>query len=345
MRGLIIILSLLFLFSCEENSVPGRVTGNSAGRSGLNNAWAVDTARMTGTSVRNTFPIVMHPEYSSVDKVSLTPNDKVIVLKVTDEVYVYPLRFMGIEVLNDSVSGKYFAATYCPITESSLVWNRKIEDEVLTFAASGVLYQENLVPYDLETRSMWSQMLMRGINGKHIFSRPETFNAFETSWHTVKGYFPQAKVFPGNQEIDQNKYKKNEPVEGNGNSTSGNSDHYKRGEKVFGVFPHPDIITNPMVLTKSHEDFTEEISIDQWGNVIVVFSEKFDFIQAYKAENMKFNPVHNEFPVILKDEDGVKYDIFGFPVNRQDADQLPNLPSYSALWWAWDDFYNNFKKL
>jgi hypothetical protein len=187
-------------------------------------------------------------------------------------------------------------------------------------------------------------MLMKGIHGVHIFSRPEIYNSFETSWQVIKRYFAEARVFLRDKKTSQTTYK-SEPTNDNRNSSSDTGNLYETGEKVFGVFANYSVRDNPVVYTKSHSDITQEISIDRVSNVIVVSSKKYNFIEGYQVGNVKFVPVHNEFPVIMKDENGIKYDVFGIPVKEKGNDRVKNLPSYSALWWAWEDFYSSFKPL
>jgi hypothetical protein len=75
----------------------------------------------------------------------LIDGESVIAIKVQDTILVFPLRYMGVEVVNTRQAEKAFAVTYCPITKSAYVLDRKIDERLLTFSASGILYKDNLV--------------------------------------------------------------------------------------------------------------------------------------------------------------------------------------------------------
>jgi len=162
MRYLLFILALTALISCERYE-------DDSENSLSFNGWAVDTSDLTGTSiVKDAFPIVTNPSYTTNKDINLSENEKVIAIRIQNSILVYPLKYMGVEVLNDKQATLSFAVTYCPITKSAYVLKRNINNRVLTFSASGILYKDNLIFYDLETESLWSQMLFKGINGKFL---------------------------------------------------------------------------------------------------------------------------------------------------------------------------------
>jgi hypothetical protein len=90
---------------------------------------------------------------------------------------------MGVEVVNDMLDDVGFAVTYCPKTKTSYVINRKVNDNTYTFKASGLLYQDNLVYYDRESESYWSQMLFKSIHGPQIKQNPIFIQSFEMNYN------------------------------------------------------------------------------------------------------------------------------------------------------------------
>ncbi len=343
MRYTILFFGVMFLIGCEENPLPNTTDNETFSKD--DDRWGVDTTDMTGTSINNTFPVTTNPSYSIVDDITLTDEARVLVFKVSSDILVYPISFLGIEVLNDYKDDEYFAVTYCPLTQSSLIWKRIIGGDTLTFAASGVLYRNNLVPYDVETESLWSQMLFRGIHGKHIHIKPLMYRTLETNWGHIKKYFPEALVFISNIEQNQNTYKSEEIAIDNESSYEENEDLYKQDERVYGIFFKTNDLLKHIIYTKSYNDFSDEVSIDKLNGLIVVSSKNYNFVVSFRSEGRQFSPIQNQFPVILKDENGINYDVFGRPVSDIDeAAELESPAAYSALWWAWSDFYDNFVK-
>lgn len=161
----IIILPIFFLFlACEkEVTTYNESTTNSY-------SWIIDTNYLSRTEITFGFPVITIPVYEQVHSLDQYQYDsKVIVFKIDTTVYVFPIAKMGVEVVNDNVNDVFFAVTYCPITRSSYVINRKIDSQIYTYAASGILYKNNLVYYDIKNESLWSQMQMININPTWLF--------------------------------------------------------------------------------------------------------------------------------------------------------------------------------
>ncbi len=82
----------------------------------------------------------------------------VMAVSIGGEARAYPLGILTWhEIVNDVVSGVPIAVTYCPLCNSGLVFDRRVDDDVLDFGTSGRLYRSNLVMYDRQTRTLWSQ--------------------------------------------------------------------------------------------------------------------------------------------------------------------------------------------
>ncbi len=263
----------------------------------------------------------------------MSENERVIAIRIKDSVLVFPLRYMGVEVLNDQQASLSFAVTYCPITKSAYVIKRNINDRIHTFSASGILYKDNLVFYDLETESLWSQMLFKSINGKYLHKTVQTVNSIETNWGTIKNHFSKVKIFNG--VYNTSSFKKIDPDDNNGLGEQ----IYNDDERVFGV------LNFSIVYTKSYKDIKQDITIENYNNFIFISSSKYNFIAGYNNLGKIFIPVKNNFPLIMKDQTGIRYDIFGHPVSNNQAPKLTSTYSYGAFWWAWTDFYNNFMKI
>lgn len=320
---LIVLLIVAMSISCQkgQNSPP------PAGNGQTYSTWLVDTNELSGTAIRDVFPVIINPDYLPVDEMDfMQPQWPVIALKLGGQVFVYPHVSMSVEVVNDQFAGTFFAVTWCPITGSSMVWNRLIGSDTLSFAASGILFRENLVPYDLETRSLWSQMKVQGIHGKFAGIDPEILPSIETTWETITEYYPDALVF--------------EDVFGPSLKIATGLD-YQIGERVFGV------IMPRSVLTISADSIAEEplmqTIVTRAGSQILITSKSERVVALYRDPiNLSFVAV-DSFPVVMRDQNGLHYDIFGSAVSS--GFQLEVAKQYIAKWWAWQDFYGDFNTL
>ncbi len=97
----------------------------------------------------------------------LTPKEPVLGLDINGDARAYPLQIlMWHEIVNDAVGSTRVVVTYCPLCNSGLVFERSIAGRTLDFGTSGQLYKSDLVMYDRQTHSLWSQMDGRAIVGE-----------------------------------------------------------------------------------------------------------------------------------------------------------------------------------
>lgn len=269
----------------------------------------------------NPFPLVDNPLYASVHEMDYLRDDELVfITKACGLVQVFPHRNLHVEVVNDLTHGTYFAITYCPITRSGIGWNRLIEQDTLLLTASGYLYKENLMPLDLETGSIWSQMLLRGVSGKHSRVEALTFPLIETTWKTVKDYFPGGQVFVNESAL--------------------------KSESVHSQKQDLGIVSREGVELFSLDMFPGEVGIiktvaQPGGEVMVLGSVDFNYMTAFYT-TYEMEVVEGEFPVVLKDETGSYWNLFGEAVSGERGGETLQSPSYyTAAPWAWMDLYEH----
>jgi len=125
----------------------------------------------------------------------LKPREPVLALTITGDARAYPLQIlMWHEIVNDVVGGVPVAVTFCPLCNSALVFERRVDGATLDFGTSGKLYKSDLVMYDRQSHSLWAQMEGRAIvgdrSGTKLALRPANTIAFE-AWRAAH---PQGKV-------------------------------------------------------------------------------------------------------------------------------------------------------
>ncbi|MEM9814389.1 MAG: DUF3179 domain-containing protein [Pseudomonadota bacterium] len=78
----------------------------------------------------------------------------------------YPVRYlMWHEIANDHIEDVPVAVTYCPLCNSALVFDRRVDGRTLSFGVTGMLRHSDLIMYDRETESWWQQIEGRAILG------------------------------------------------------------------------------------------------------------------------------------------------------------------------------------
>ncbi len=75
------------------------------------------------------------------------------------------------EISNDKLGGVPILATYCPLCNASVVYDRRIEidgkQKTLEFEVSGMLRKSDMVMLDTDTESLWQQLMGESIVGAY----------------------------------------------------------------------------------------------------------------------------------------------------------------------------------
>jgi hypothetical protein len=75
----------------------------------------------------------------------VVPTDRVIGIVVDGKPHAWPLTLMNAhEVVNDTVAGRPVVATYSPLCDAAMVFDRTLGGRVRAFEVSGLLYNGNL---------------------------------------------------------------------------------------------------------------------------------------------------------------------------------------------------------
>jgi len=122
---------------------------------------------------RDGIPPIDEPEYLNREEAVeiFFENEPVIAINFGTVPKAYPLSILTFhEIVNDSSAEIWYTITYCPLCNSSVVFNRKLEFEgssyLLDFGTSGMLRKSNLVMWDRQTETWWQQITGEGLSGK-----------------------------------------------------------------------------------------------------------------------------------------------------------------------------------
>ena len=158
------------------------------------NEWTIPITTVVNAVGLDGIPSVDNPKFEVYkehehfeDGYFVADDELVTGITINGETHLYPHKILNWhEIVNDQIDDVYFSLSFCPLTGSSIAWNRNLENGVTTFGVSGFLYNGNLVSYDRNTSSFWSQMLEECINGDLIDQKKETFPVIETTWQSWK---------------------------------------------------------------------------------------------------------------------------------------------------------------
>ena len=278
----------------------------------------------------------------------MTDGEFVIGVDINGDERAYPINVLSRhEIVNDTVGGRPIAVTYCPLCFTGIVYDRRVDGEVLEFGVSGKLVMNDLVMYDRQTDSLWQQILGEGIDGRYKGTRLTPVAATQTTWAQWRDAHPETLVLDKRGDYGSDSY--------NGYYRSGDSG-------VLGGFGSNDALpAKAFVLGLVLNDepkaypFTELLSEtivnDRLGgrDLLIVYDDRSGTAVAFDRSTGD-RPLTFELVALtssnieLRDlETGsVWAGLSGTATSGPLAgEKLVQLPSFYAFWFAWSDFYLN----
>ncbi len=338
--ALVIIITIACSTSQEGTNLPEN-GNNEAGN------WSIPIAEVKdGGPGKDGIPSIDNPKFLNINQIDFLSDDDLIVGIVSGNVvkaYPHPILDWH-EVLNDEINGVFVTINYCPLTGTAFGWKSKVNDTKTTFGVSGLLYNANLILYDRNTGSNWSQMKLECVNGPLIGDKPELVNIIETNWKTWKALYPNSKILSTDTGFSRNY--NNYPY-----------GPYKTSNTYF-IF-QPSIFNDALpnkervyAIIDNNESKIYQFTSFENGNVIKDSFNSIDYlvvgnqniIKAFKLSgeytNLTFSYDFNDSESFFKDNEGNKWSVFGEAIEGPRAgEKLTAAKSVVSYWFAIATFY------
>ena len=151
---------------------------------------------LNGGPGRDGIPSLDYPAFVSANNAKfLDANDRVLGLELNGVARAYPIRILNYhEIVNDAFGGNAVVVTYCPLCGSGIAFNATIDRTRLEFGVSGLLYNSDVLLYDRQTGSLWSQIKQSAITGTMKGTRLDAFPMAHTTWRDWLARFPDTEV-------------------------------------------------------------------------------------------------------------------------------------------------------
>jgi len=344
---LIVILSFLFVMGCKEDDSPPPPPEETE-------SWLIDLDLLYyGGVVKDGIPSIDKPIYVSASEGDYIRDDELVVGMLTpDGPRAIPHKVLDWhEIVNDMWGNIPVSVIYCPLTGTATAWSRMIQGTENTFGISGLIHQNNIVPYDRESDSHWSQMRGQCIEGRFRGKTPEHFQLVETHWGEWKALYPDTEVLSDNTGFSRNyDFYPYFDYRTNGIKISFPITHedsrLPRKDRVIGVsFGTPEPKTKakvyPLAVFGDSVHVIQEKVITK--NIVVVGSEFRNFAVCYESrlngELLDFQPIQDAGPIVMKDQHNNQYDLFGRCVSGpSQGERLTSTYSFIGYFFAWADF-------
>ncbi len=189
--------------------------------------------------------------------------------------HAYPIRILNYhEIVNDVIGGTSVVVTYCPLCGSGAAFDAAIDERSYEFGVSGLLYNSDVLMYDRETDSLWSQLMVQAVTGPMKGTRLQQLPLSHTSWQEWAKRHPQTRVLSNKTRYSRNYRVDPYPNYGRNGGlyfpVSHSSNRYRRKEIVMGLEINSRFKAYPFVeLTKGASRFDDAFAGE-------TFSVEFD---------------------------------------------------------------------
>ncbi len=150
----------------------------------------------SGGPPKDGIPAIDVPRFVPLGEVDfLRPQEPVIELIVNGQARAYPIQILiWHEIANDTVAGVPVAVTFCPLCNTALVFDRRLDGQVLDFGTTGNLRSSDLVMYDRQTESWWQQFGGEAVVGELAGAELEHLPARIVAWEDFAARHPGSEV-------------------------------------------------------------------------------------------------------------------------------------------------------
>jgi hypothetical protein len=166
----------------------------------LSGALIPPTQIFSGGPDKDGIPSVNKPTFVTArDAEYIKGDDRVLGITIDGISKAYPISILNWhEIVNDSIGEVFFVITYCPLCGSGMAFNSRVNGQHLSFGVSGLLYNSDVLLYDRETESLWSQLLSQAVTGKYKGTYLKMLPVKHTTWADWKRYHPATLVLSKN---------------------------------------------------------------------------------------------------------------------------------------------------
>ncbi len=160
----------------------------------------------SGGPGRDGIPPIDQPRFVSVGDAAryLAAQEPVLVLDVSGRARAYPQQILiWHEIVNDTLAGRPIAVTYCPLCNSSLVFDRRVAGRTLTFGTTGNLRHSDLVMWDRQTESWWQQLTGDAVVGTLTGARLQVLASQTLSFADFRRRYSDGEVLSHDTGFDR----------------------------------------------------------------------------------------------------------------------------------------------
>ncbi len=151
---------------------------------------------LSGGPPKDGIPAIDNPRFIPGKAAAfMRPNDRILGVVINGTTKAYPIRILNWhEIVNDRIDNNFFAVTYCPLCGTGVAFSAAVNHRMLNFGVSGLLYNSDVLLYDRNTQSLWSQILGQAISGELVGQKLTPIALSHTTWRAWFAEHPDTSV-------------------------------------------------------------------------------------------------------------------------------------------------------
>lgn len=179
-------------------SLPGLAAGQPMVKNGfdLSDSLVPVASILSGGPPRDGIPAIDDPRFLPAAKATeLDDGDRVLGISRNGVSKAYPIAILNWhEIVNDRFDTEGIVISFCPLCGSGVAFRANVAGKNLHFGVSGLLYNSDVLLYDRETNSLWSQLLGKAISGPRRGTALEQIPMSHTTWGDWRRRHPSTRV-------------------------------------------------------------------------------------------------------------------------------------------------------
>ena len=186
----------VILALCVQNAALAAGAGEN-----LRNGFALDPASIPAVEIlsgglpRDAIPALHDPATRSAADAELRDDEIVLGIVVAGQPRAYPIAILNWhELVNDTLGGEPILVSFCPLCGTGMVFDRRVGGKARSFGVSGLLYRSDLLMYDRDSESLWSQISAEAVTGPLLGKRLRLHRARMDRWGTWRREHPTTTV-------------------------------------------------------------------------------------------------------------------------------------------------------
>ena len=150
----------------------------------------------SGGPQRDGIPAIDTPRFiKPAEAKFLRAEDRVLGITRNGIARAYPIAILNWhEIVNDDFNGEPVVVSFCPLCGTGMAYLATVNGEALDFGVSGLLFNSDMLLYDRQTESLWSQIRRQAVSGPHKGQKLQPIAVEHTQWADWRQRHPETQV-------------------------------------------------------------------------------------------------------------------------------------------------------